>query len=285
MDSALAPIVAHESARPYFVYSTFLPVNRAYGRMFNQKSVSETLVPSPLLKEGSPYVLIYFQFEPTGHLTSPLVPAGNRYALAVPSHLSRQAYTEAQAQLVRVRRLVNRQRLLALLPQSTPSSGEIVVATASPSDYDNDGRVSQQRRFNNIFPAQGGRDELNQRMQAVQNSAAIAQSQQPAPFFESAGLTDVSGVLMTPLWVGEDLLLARRVVAGGQEYVQGCLLDWPAIKAWLLDAVHELLPAAAWSQCRAKARRPRRGDWLRFPFGLCPVRCQSNSTLSRRRFV
>ena len=55
MDSAMTPIVAHESARPYFAYSTFLPVNRAYGRMFNPKSAGELLIPSPLLNEGSPY--------------------------------------------------------------------------------------------------------------------------------------------------------------------------------------------------------------------------------------
>ncbi len=29
MDSALAPLVAQESARPYFAYSSFLPVDRA----------------------------------------------------------------------------------------------------------------------------------------------------------------------------------------------------------------------------------------------------------------
>ena len=40
----------------------------------------------------------------------------------------------------------------------------------------------------------------------------------------------IIGVLMTPLWIDGQLVLARRVTAGGQEYVQGCLLDWPAMK-------------------------------------------------------
>ena len=56
---------------------------------------------------------------------------------------------------------------------------------------------------------------------------------------------DVRGVPMTPLWVGEDLLLARRVSAAGQEFVQGCLLDWAGIRDLLADAVGDLLPAAA----------------------------------------
>jgi signal transduction histidine kinase len=56
--------------------------------------------------------------------------------------------------------------------------------------------------------------------------------------------TDLSGVAMTPLWIRGQLMLARRVVAGGNQYVQGCLLDWPGIKAVLLETISDLLPAA-----------------------------------------
>jgi signal transduction histidine kinase len=56
--------------------------------------------------------------------------------------------------------------------------------------------------------------------------------------------TDLSGVAMTPLWIRGQLILARRVVAGGNQYVQGCLLDWPGIKAVLLETISDLLPAA-----------------------------------------
>ena len=52
--------------------------------------------------------------------------------------------------------------------------------------------------------------------------------------------------LMKPLWVRGELLLARRVLIGGQPCVQGCLLKWPDIRQWLLQLVRDdLLPEAA----------------------------------------
>jgi signal transduction histidine kinase len=49
---------------------------------------------------------------------------------------------------------------------------------------------------------------------------------------------------MYPLWHGEHLLLARRVTVAGREHFQGCVLDWPSVRGWLLEAVSDLLPAA-----------------------------------------
>ena len=49
---------------------------------------------------------------------------------------------------------------------------------------------------------------------------------------------------MSPLWLGENLILARRVEVGGEEYLQGCLLDWHSIKQQLLDGISDLLPQA-----------------------------------------
>ncbi|MEE9602170.1 MAG: HAMP domain-containing sensor histidine kinase, partial [Thermoguttaceae bacterium] len=56
--------------------------------------------------------------------------------------------------------------------------------------------------------------------------------------------TDISGVLMTPLWIDGQLILARRVAVRGSEYVQGCVLNWPEIKTTLLESIEDLLPAA-----------------------------------------
>jgi signal transduction histidine kinase len=47
-----------------------------------------------------------------------------------------------------------------------------------------------------------------------------------------------------PLWVGEQLLLARRVERDGQTYVQGSWLDWPRLKRELLAETADLLPRA-----------------------------------------
>jgi len=47
------------------------------------------------------------------------------------------------------------------------------------------------------------------------------------------------------LWIGDTLLLARRARVNGEEYIQGCWLDWPGIKTWLLGEIADLLPDAS----------------------------------------
>jgi signal transduction histidine kinase len=50
---------------------------------------------------------------------------------------------------------------------------------------------------------------------------------------------------MQPVWAGADtLILARQVSVNGRRYVQGCLLDWPAVRKWLLDSAADLVPGA-----------------------------------------
>src|ERR1051325_5011900 len=53
MDSTLAPLVAQESSRPYFTYSSFYPADRVYKRMYTEWRKGEVLVPSPLMTEMS----------------------------------------------------------------------------------------------------------------------------------------------------------------------------------------------------------------------------------------
>jgi len=60
---------------------------------------------------------------------------------------------------------------------------------------------------------------------------------------EPPSVTVREGV-MKPLWIGDMLLLARRVTVSGKDYVQGCWLDWDGIRKELLEQVRDLLPAA-----------------------------------------
>lgn len=55
---------------------------------------------------------------------------------------------------------------------------------------------------------------------------------------------EVQVAALRPVWIGENLLLARRVSIDGKASVQGVWLDWPAIKTSLLTDVEDLLPAA-----------------------------------------
>jgi signal transduction histidine kinase len=46
------------------------------------------------------------------------------------------------------------------------------------------------------------------------------------------------------VWIGERLILARRINVGDETLVQGSWLDWPQLKARLLGETNELLPGA-----------------------------------------
>lgn len=74
MDSALAPIIARESARPHFVYDPFYPAFRARALLSIDASDNDTPLPSPLLTDVPPFVLLYFQIDGDGVVSSPQVP-------------------------------------------------------------------------------------------------------------------------------------------------------------------------------------------------------------------
>ncbi|MGD0518718.1 MAG: hypothetical protein ABSA26_14380, partial [Thermoguttaceae bacterium] len=268
MDTALAPMVAQESARPYFAYKSFFSMDRAFGNMFNERTGGEALIPSPLLSSKVPHILVHFQFEPGGSLTSPQVPLERNWNLAVPRLVSDEAVHKSAKHLAQIKQLLDRNKLLAILPEHQPANVEMVIAPANPLAQSPAQQKASRQQREDVRQSQGqGAVEFQQRSQAVINSTnAMFQSQQMSqanakPLPMSSGKkesvdsllpstpgtmpsTDFSGVLMTPLWIDGQLILARRVSAGGLEYVQGCLLDWPAIRTSLLEAIADLLPAA-----------------------------------------
>lgn len=61
---------------------------------------------------------------------------------------------------------------------------------------------------------------------------------------ETAMAADVRSSRMMPYWISGNLVLLRRVSVNGSEYLQGCLLDWPAIREELLASIADLLARA-----------------------------------------
>jgi signal transduction histidine kinase len=241
MEFALTPLVARESARPYVFYNSFLPAGAPYDAY--GEPAPETLATSPLLRETSVDVRVHFQFAPDGRLTSPRVPDPAKRVLVVPEHVSQEAIDEAQRELARVAAIVDRGKLLSLLPQSAAEPAQVVFVPL--------GEIGQQRLWNEEYQQalqQRGRGvaEFNRRSRAVQQSANTMLQNQAADQLPSVPVPSppVATMLMTPLWVEGELLLARRVRVGKEEMVQGCLLDWPAIKQGLLIAVADLLTEA-----------------------------------------
>lgn len=82
MDSALAPILAREAARPYFHYQPFYAADRAYTSMLEEVRPGEVLVPSPLLQAPEKFVKLHFQISPRGEFSSPQAPSGTLRELA-----------------------------------------------------------------------------------------------------------------------------------------------------------------------------------------------------------
>jgi signal transduction histidine kinase len=314
MDSALAPTVAQESARPYFAYLPYFSAERSFNRMFGARTKGETLVASPLLVETPPRILLHFQLDAAGNLSSPQIPPESNRKMDATLTLDPAVQQARAEQFAGLRKLLTPDKLTDRLPSPKPVELRVIGALAGANEpqrgagMQNDGKgayaansapkyppqraVEEQRDAKPSQPAgssagqlpayadsqQGfstqqleqSRQEYKQRAQVVQQNAnAMAWNQAadkvanmpPADYRFDASTadlprssakasaapspnTDIDGVLMTPLWIDGQLVLARRVLVAGEEYVQGCLLDWPAIRSWLKGEIADLLPGA-----------------------------------------
>lgn len=133
MDSALAPLIAQESTRPYFAYTSFCPTERAYTRMFNVAQPGEILVASPLLDNVAAQVLVHFQIDPDGTFSSPQVPTGPMRELAESRYTSRDRIDMYAARLAELQQLVDRGKLIAALEPLTTQPVQLVVAPGLPA--------------------------------------------------------------------------------------------------------------------------------------------------------
>jgi len=238
MDSALATLIAQESARPYFEYSAFYPAERAYTRMFNPVGQGDILLPSPILVQTSPYILINFQFGPDGGLSSPQVPAGAMRTLAESGYARAEVLDRAAANLERLRGVLGPGALAAALPgpADRPAAPAALARLEAPQPQ------QPQAARQEVAQAKRSAQEFQARAQWAEsfnwdNLAQIAANRDPS-------LGEVREGVMRAVWLGEALVLARRVSVGKGEYVQGAWLDWPALRRWLLESVRDLLPEA-----------------------------------------
>src|SRR5687767_9366855 len=106
MDFTLSPLISAETARPYFEYSPVFPAERPYSRMFTQLKGGDVLVPSPLLRVPSPLVLLHFQVEPDGKLTSPQAPDDRVRNIAQDRYTSAEEMNTAAARVAEMRTVI-----------------------------------------------------------------------------------------------------------------------------------------------------------------------------------
>jgi signal transduction histidine kinase len=79
--------------------------------------------------------------------------------------------------------------------------------------------------------------ELKARSKSVKLNLAMQNAAPPRP------KRAVSGP-MSVLWVGDRLVLVRRVLQGDAIHLHGAWLDWSRVSAWLLKEVEDLVPSA-----------------------------------------
>jgi signal transduction histidine kinase len=268
MDYALSPLISAEGARPYFEYSAVFPAERAYNRMFTELKGGDVLVPSPLMRVSSPVILLHFQVDPEGKVSSPQAPDEKVRRIAVGKYASAEEMEASSKRLADFQKVMDRERvgLVAALPAPRDAeawagnrirvgnNGALANAYGLNPNFD-DGSQSQgqpqargQQAMQGNPPvsqydlqqqvavqAQRGQQEYNARKGSrVDNNEMWNTSQVN---YASPG---VATSVMQPVWVGDALVLARRVSINGKEYVQGCWLDWGGVRAWLLGTVADL---------------------------------------------
>ena len=243
MDSALTPLIIREAGYPYFVYEPFIARGNGYDGSA-ESSAKGGPQPSPLLLNRSQYTLLHFQLSPTGELTSPQVPLAVRRAWAVQAGVPAERITEAEGQLARLRAVVERETLLAQLPE-----GERVVTQLAqgpePVQTMEQGQQAENQPSLPSAQQQQQRSASEQQARARQMASNAFYPSESFSYNALPATADVSEGALTPVWAGDALLLARRVHGAGATYVQGCQLDWPGIQEWLAREVRDLLPAAS----------------------------------------
>jgi signal transduction histidine kinase len=186
---------------------------------------------SPLVRATPAEVRLHFEIDAAGVLRSPQVPEGDLRRVAL-GQLSPAVLDERARRLESLRHLMAGGELLARLPRE-PGPLKVDVAAVDPRDL---------QKTKNV-------QEYMARQQTYQKSNALvapaAPSLRPPPVREGA---------LAAVWIGDALVLARRVGVGGAVSVRGCWLDWERLKRDLLASIQDLLPGAQLEPASSGAR-------------------------------
>ena len=198
-------------------------MDSALAALVAQESVRPIVEYQSANDRAVPYVVAHLQIDAHGQLTAPRV----SNSTDKDSHQQEAAVSELAA-LVAVHKLADR------LPSPAITLVDVDALAAETTPEPPAIKLSQQSR---------GMTEFRKRAQYVQSNSVMTQS---ATQLEgrSVASADFRGGIMTPVWLDGRLLLARRVSLRGQNDLQICWLDWPAIESWLMSLIRDLLPKA-----------------------------------------
>ena len=228
MEGRLGPWLATESARPYFEYSAYYPLERPYDALLEPVREGEILAKSPLLTFASPLVSLHFQLDATGLLTSPQVPQADQLELALTTCIGPDRADGKAMHLTELAAAIDEQALRRVASEGAMPLPSGQVDLEPPSEQ----VLLNQREFS----------------KRSQNYADV-NSQALGVGDEFKGQRISLGAF-APLWFGpaEDrLLFVREVQRGQTPMLQGFVVNWPALSGDLLGEVEDLFPAAALS--------------------------------------
>jgi len=249
IDSVLAPLIAAESGRPYSSYSAFYSPGDFLVCEPKSTPPPEVLVASPLLTDMPPYVRLHFQYREDGVLESPQVPAQGAQLDAAKTSCDPALLERAIRNLELLGKIASKEALLGELPRPGPAAAPGSFELEAPSEAVKAPLAQSSQTVRNTL-------ELNARQRAYDQIAAnnnILFNRRPPPPREI-----IQGV-MKPLWMGGELILARRTLVSGAELIQGCWLDWSSLEREVLAGVKDILPGAdIVPVAEAKAAAPSR---------------------------
>ncbi|MEO8269481.1 MAG: HAMP domain-containing sensor histidine kinase [Aureliella sp.] len=288
MDLMMLPIVAQEAARPENQYQSFTRVTLPPGAMQDALEPAARLspnlqLPSPLLFQSSPYVLLHFQIDTENNITSPQFPeAQERIQVVRDYQFDESTMQRTFANIARAQVFFDYQALLqasTAVEQLAPAFSETPMQNTSPplvaynvpavENFRNQLQIQSivpaTNATSNKLDAQRSRgtqrvnEEFSNRRDSTQEftqqtlanniyaygnglangfSIPLAEPNIASPLMLGAMQT----VPMQPIWLGENLILTRRVNSDRGAVLQCCWLDWDTIKADLQHQVAELLP-------------------------------------------
>jgi len=246
LDSDLLPLVTRESAVATEAYAPVVPARGVLDAKRRPVTEGSVFQVSPLLSRLPDHVLLHFQVGPDGTVTSPQVvdPALRE---AMEATLPTSELTLA-ARLRSLSSMLERVDLRGLLAERWLHAQRPEL------------EAGRQDRLTEALQVTKNANEWNARARSARQAASSFSlpSTSPSASYESPeasedrrgreprpeGARREAGDAMQAFWVGDSLLLGRRVRMEGVEHIQGCWLDWPGLRVWLLGQVKDLLPNA-----------------------------------------
>lgn len=292
MDWLMIPLVAQEAARPYYMYQPFVSTSPTIPAQ-SQEANQPTPQPSPILTQPSELILLHFQIEPDNQFSSPQNPQGAQRETAVHScGVSPESIETSEDKLHELQNVcsyesvsfacpseklpsANRidfpwqaKEIAAQVTQSMASTKEQFLANAAPqveqqlqqsgqgqSLDDLEGQPQPIDEVQKQQISQRGSSEFLQRDKATQSftKGQLSLNRYDAGALPAESEARVTEGVMRPFWIGEILVMARRVDLGDRVVIQGCWLNWEKIRESLSREISDVLPGVGLQPASADA--------------------------------